>query len=147
MNLFRLGKGEVPSSPLPAGKTSSQFRSKFAFRFLLSSFKSLGHSHWRSPEGPWPLNFNFRTKKGPSGIYCFLWVFRNYRYQKFRNFYNVKSFGQFEAVFHFFWLQKVNKLLHVRPSEKVRYLTLDFLKNFWMWPYEKRMSKILNVRL
>ena len=50
-------------------------------------------------------------------------------------------FGQFMAVFHFFLLHRGNRLLHVGPSERVQYLTLDLLKSLFLWTIQKKTTK------
>ena len=51
--------------------------------------------------------------------YCFLWVFSNYTDQKFHDFFVYATiFRQFMAAFHFFWLHKGNRSLHVGLSKR-----------------------------
>ena len=42
--------------------------------------------------------------------------------------------------FSYFQLQRGNRSLHIGLSEKVRYLTLDLLKSFFLWTIRKKTS-------
>ena len=106
-----------------------------------------GRSHWRRKGGHCrPLlpssspHFNFPTKQDPTVLVS------NTRDVSFsecseiiqiRNFtiFNMLAtiFGQFTVAFHFFQLHRGNRSLHVGPSGKVRYLTLDLLKSLLLW--------------
>ena len=83
--------------------------------------------------------------------YCFLRMFRKCADQKFYSFYRVHAtiFGQFMATFYFFLTKTGNRSLHVKPSEKVRYLTLDLLNSFFLWTIQKKTTRneSLNLRL
>ena len=52
------------------------------------------------------------------------------------------------AAFHFF-NNIGDRSLHVGPSEKIQYLTLDLLKSFFLWTIQKKttMNEDLNLRL
>ena len=97
-----------------------------------------GCSHWRGQEdhasSPTSISeaikvqsFQFKT----SGILLSIGCSEIIRTRNFTIFTVYATiFGRFEVAFLFFQLHKGNKLRHVRLSEKVRYLTLDFLKSF-----------------
>ena len=57
--------------------------------------------------------------------------------------------GQFMVRFHFFLPRRRNRSLYFGPSGKVRYLTLDLPKSFFLWIIRKKttMNEILNLRL
>ena len=124
-----------------------------------------GRSHWGARETihptPSPLPtppplFQFPNQARSNSFsfkhqgYSFLRVFRNYTDQKFHDFYLYTTiFGQYRAASHFFLLCRGNRSLHVWPSEKALYLTLDLLKSLLLWTIQKKtiMNKSLNVRL
>ena len=76
-------------------------------------------------------------------------MFRIYTDQKFQNFYCVcYNFWTIFVGFSFFLTTWGNRSLHVWPSEKVRCLTLDLLKSFFLWNIRKKTtwSESLNLR-
>ena len=81
-------------------------------------------------------HFNFPTKQGPTnsvsnirGI-AFYWCSEIIRTRNITIFtVCAVIFRQFTVAFNFFKLRRGNRSLHVGPSEKVRYLTLDLLKS------------------
>ena len=98
--------------------------------------------------GSWRLeafNFSFQTKKiqqfqfQTSGILLFTIVQKLYgpKISLFFPFY-ATSLGQFTVAFHFFWLHRRNRSLHVGPFEKVRYLSHDLLESFLYWTFPKK---------
>ena len=123
---------------------------------LIASDHTQGRSHWGARVGGWPPHFNFRTKQGPTvsvsnirdiAFYGCSVIIRTRNFTIFTVYTTI--FRQFTAVSHFFLLRRVNILLHVGPSEKVQYLTLDLLKSFLLWSIRKKttMDKSLNIRL
>ena len=103
---------------------------------------------------PWPRNFKFRTKQGPTvsvsnirdiAFYGCSEIMRTTSF----TICTVLIFRQFTVAFYFFLLHRGNRSLHVGPSEKVRYLTLDLLKSFLLWTVRKKTTtnESLNVRL
>ena len=113
-----------------------------------------GPSHWgQRSHGPHQLQFpnQTRSKNFISNIRDIAF-YRCSEIIRTRNFtvpfFNFTIFGQFMAAFHFFKLNRENRSLHVRSSEKVRYLTLDLLKSFFLWTIRKKTTKneSLNLR-
>ena len=87
--------------------------------------------------GQWFPHFSYRTKQGPRvsvsnirniAFYGCLEIIQTRNFTIFTMYATI--FGRFPATFHFFKLHKRNRSLHVAPSKKVQYLTLDFLKSF-----------------
>ena len=93
-------------------------------------------------------HFNFQTKQGPRvlvsnirhiAFYGCLEIIRTRNFTILTMY--AKIFEQFTAAFHFFQIHKVNRSLDVGPSEKVQYLTLDFLKSFSLWTIRKKNQR------
>ena len=80
----------------------------------------------------WPPNFNFQTKQGPNISVSNIRDIVFCGYSEFWIIYGSFSF--------FFLLHRGNRSLHVGPSEKVRYLTLDLLKSFFLWAIRKKTT-------
>ena len=81
---------------------------------------------------------------------AFYGMFRNQTDQKFHNFYRVcYNFWTIYSGFSLFLTTYINRSLHVGPSEKVQYLTLNHLKSHLLWASRKKitMNESLNVRL
>ena len=87
-------------------------------------------------------SFSFKHQR-----YCFLRMFRNDIDQKFHNFY--RACYNLWRLFIFSNLNRGNRSLHVVPSAKVRHLTLDLLKSFFLWTIWNKIIKneSLNLRL
>ena len=113
--------------------------------FKLPGYTLQGRSQWGESGGKvcathtqtqTHTHFNFPTKQGPTnsvsnirGI-AFYWCSEIIRTRNITIFtVCAVIFRQFTVAFNFFKLRRGNRSLHVGPSEKVRYLTLDLLKS------------------